>query len=120
MIDSLVQALAHASWVAGQITGAPPPWTAVVSIGLCVLLFLGVFALALGGFGDGDGSDDTHGGDSGPGGREPRRPPPSDHGPPRGDPSWWPEFERQFAAHLDGIHTGRVSPERNEPRSARR
>jgi hypothetical protein len=42
---------------------------------------------------DDDGDDSGSGGGGGP-----RRPTPPPQ--PGGDPVWWPEFERQFAAHV--------------------
>jgi hypothetical protein len=51
--------------------------------------------------------DDT---DSGGGGGGPGRPPGPASGPrgPETDPVWWPEFERQFAAHIEDAR--RVQP----------
>jgi hypothetical protein len=43
------------------------------------------------------GDDDA---DEGGGGGGLRREPPSPIGPTDGDPAWWPEFERQFAAYV--------------------
>src|SRR5262249_45846218 len=45
----------------------------------------------------GDDSDD-HGG-AGPGRGGPGSPGPDDHDSPGGDPAWWAEFEREFAAY---------------------
>ena len=58
------------------------------------------FAASVVGFeaerGRGSGGDDDHG--DGGGGR--RRPPPAPSRP-GGDPVWWPEFEREFAAYAE-------------------
>jgi hypothetical protein len=52
------------------------------------------------------GDDDEDHGDDGGGGGPPGRsgpPPPSDDG----DPDWWPEFEREFAAYVGDGRIGR-------------
>lgn len=51
----------------------------------------------------GRGSDDDGGGGRG-GGSGDRRPSPRDPRP-DGEPSWWPEFEREFAAHVSSRTT---------------
>jgi hypothetical protein len=63
-----------------------------------------------------DGDGDSGWGRGGPGGwgrGGPGGPPWLDDGPrlPNGDPAWWPEFERQFAAYV-GQEVGRFAPSR--------
>jgi len=61
---------------------------------------------------DGDGDSGWGRGGPGGGGRGgPGGPPWSGDGPrlPNGDPAWWPDFERQFAAYV-GQEVGRFAP----------
>jgi hypothetical protein len=52
---------------------------------------------------------DDAGGDGGSGGRGgPGGPPPEPH--PPDSPTWWPEFEREFAAHVAGKHENEKRP----------
>ena len=46
---------------------------------------------------DGGDGEESGGGPGGGGGGTPRGPGPR----PDGDPDWWPEFERSFAAHVN-------------------
>jgi len=87
----------------------------IVPIGLVVLAAL--FARRGDPRDDGDG--DSGWGRGGPGGwgrGGPGGPPRPDDGPrlPNGDPAWWPEFERQFAAYV-GQQVGRFAPSRRSP-----
>ncbi len=50
--------------------------------------------------------DDPGDGDGRYGGGSDRDPNPPDR-PPDGGPAWWPEFERQFAAHVDSCASKR-------------
>jgi hypothetical protein len=98
-------AIAHAGWSAGH--GAAPVinWVAVMSVTIAsVVMILGIATTAAGlrrphqRHSDDDDADFR--GDGGPGGPGPDAP----RGP-EGDPAWWPEFERQFAAHVAGLRT---------------
>lgn len=92
---------------AARAAGATPVWTAVFVVLICALLIAGLIA-AVAGFRaelKSDGGDDG----SGPGGPGPDRPRPQDPGPGGGDPVWWPEFERQFAAYVNRVGVGRVA-----------
>jgi len=95
------------------VSGGGPGIAALVVV---VAAFVGPLAAALliasrasrpGHRDDGSGDSDWGGGGSG-GPRGPDRPPPPTPDPPRPDSglTWWPEFERQFAAYVD--HERRV------------
>lgn len=89
--------------VAARTARAVPPaptWAIVVSIGLGALLATFVLWLALVGIRQPPGrdGDDDHG--SGPSGGGPGRPGPDGGDAPGGAPTWWPDFEREFAAHV--------------------
>jgi hypothetical protein len=70
-----------------------------VTIVSCLFAFVVVLALALTrppGRRDGEeGDSGPGGGGGGPGDKRPEGPDPAG-----GDPTWWPEFERQFADHV--------------------
>jgi hypothetical protein len=76
----------------------------VVGLVLCGILLLGALVPPRPEHRD-DGDTDSGWGRGGPGG-----PPGPGDGPPRPEsgPLWWPEFERQFAAHVE--HTRRTEP----------
>jgi len=75
-------------------------WTVLAVFVLSVLLV--EFGLLVAGFRRSDGDDDPGGGGEGGTGRggdgdAPKPPPPPSSGL---EPEWWPEFEREFAAHI--------------------
>ena len=70
---------------------ASPVWVNVV-VGGCLLALAALSAWFL--HMKHGGTDDS-GGDPGTGGPPPEPPPPH-------EPTWWPEFEREFAAHVAG------------------
>lgn len=82
---------ASAAW-AGYVVAA------VLSFALVLAAIYACWSL---GRNESGGSDSNDGGDDG-GGRRPTPPPNSPSGPGQTDPEWWPEFERQFAAHVAG------------------
>lgn len=102
MIATATQFLTSAQWRAVRISGPTPLWAILVAIAACVLVAVCVVAVSVVGFRHTRGSDDNDQGDSGPGGRGPESPPPPDQGP-DGDPTWWPEFELQFAAYAQAV-----------------
>ena len=72
----------------------------------CSVLSLGAVAFLLVALGAGDGHDDDDGGHGGD------DEPPSPEGP-SGEPSWWPDFERDLAAYLrepEHSRSGRETP----------
>jgi hypothetical protein len=72
-------------------------WPVFAFLALCGLLLLAI--LVFGGVGSGGtpGGDDSGGG----GGGSVRDPdPPRPGGGVGGDPDWWPDFEREFAAYV--------------------
>ena len=75
---------------ADQAASSDPSWIIIVAVGGCFLaiVVLGAWLYRQ------DGPDDSggHGGSGGP----PPEPPPPD------GPTWWPEFEREFAAYVAG------------------
>jgi hypothetical protein len=73
------------------------------------LLIVGLIAIAFAGFQAPRGSDGGDDGTSGPGWRGPEWPSPQDPGPRGGNPEWWPEFERQFAAYVHDVRVRRVT-----------
>jgi hypothetical protein len=99
VISAAIGGTGHALW-----TGHAPrsaPWTADVISGLVVLVFAcgplylwWILGRRQPGQGDSNDGDDGGGG----GGRRRDRTPPK--GSPNTDPEWWPEFERDFAAHV--------------------
>jgi len=89
----------------------------VIPIGLVVLAAL--CARRLDRRDEGDGESGDQGGPGGWGRGGPGGPPWPDQGPrlPNGDPAWWPEFERQFAAYV-GQQAGRFAPSRRSIRAS--
>jgi hypothetical protein len=95
-------ALAHAGHAAGSTD-----WIGVVAPVVVLLAFIfgapafWVWAVRRWRLGedDSDDGDGQGGGGQGRGPTPPARPPDS-------DPIWWPEFERQFAAHVQSQLTG--------------
>jgi hypothetical protein len=63
-----------------------------------------------------------HGGPDDSGWRGGSGGPPSPEPPPPGEPSWWPEFEREFAAHVAGKRENekRTAPVQSGASSGRR
>jgi hypothetical protein len=92
--------------VASSFTHGGPPavnWVAVVSVTIALLTIILGIASIVAGLGrsrrrpsDEDDGDARGGG--GPGGPAPDMPRGGD-----GDPAWWPEFERQFVEHVEGL-----------------
>jgi len=81
--------------------GAPPPSPVTVGFTIAVvisllLVVLTVTVVVIVGLSNGHENDDGTD-EGGPGGQGPK---PPDLGPSDPDPVWWPEFERQFAAHV--------------------
>jgi hypothetical protein len=86
-----------------------PTWAIAVGIGLGVLLATLVLWCALVATRQpprGDGDDDRG---SGPGGGGPGRPGPDGGDAPGGAPTWWPDFERDFATHVSEREATEVS-----------
>lgn len=84
-------------WVERAADG-PGSWVAYAVIAALMFVFLAVVLWACISIvrqwePHGDDRDDGDGGGGQP------RDPPSPPGPGNGDPDWWPEFERQFAAY---------------------
>jgi hypothetical protein len=102
MIVTATQSLQSTQWGSGQTSGTTPLWELAIAIAVCVLILLCLVAAAVVALRGTPRSDDDEQGDGGPGGRGPERPPPEDRGP-EGDPAWWPEFERQFAAYVEVV-----------------
>src|SRR3954471_13829022 len=85
MVSAIAYANAHPA--ASHDTWA----TVIVIVSLLAMPVLSVWFLWRR---DDEGPDDP-GSDGGPGGPPPDPPPPPD------GPAWWPEFEREFAAHVE-------------------
>jgi hypothetical protein len=90
-------AFAHSPWSRGHVAPSSPNWLAVtVVVTSCVLMF--VIATTVGRLRqphrhrDDDDNDFRGGGGHGSGPDVPSGP--------QGEPAWWPQFERQFAAHV--------------------
>jgi hypothetical protein len=106
-------ALAHA--VSSSAHGGPPAisWVAVISVTIASATIIFWIASTVAGLrrprrppsADDDGDSRGGGGRGGPGPDVPRGP----DGAPAGDPVWWPEFERQFAAHVEGLRRSRTA-----------
>jgi hypothetical protein len=73
------------------------PWIAIILCLGCAVAVLVLLAHRRG-RADEPGSDSDE--DSGGGNKRPERPRPSDSG---GEPSWWPQFERDLADYLQRI-----------------
>jgi hypothetical protein len=79
---------------------AAPPWLGYASAALVLAVTLtGIWLLVWSARLANPGGDDDTERSGGPGGRGPETPsPPAPR--PDGDPDWWPEFERAFAAYV--------------------
>jgi hypothetical protein len=90
-------ALTHPAWAHGHVPSSPLNWVAVLSIVIAATAIVFVIAAIAARLSPprrrGDDDDTDFGG--GGGRRGPKAP-----NDPEGDPAWWPEFERQFAAHV--------------------
>lgn len=89
-------ALTHPAWSGGRASSSPVNWVALLSVitSMVMIFLVGITVASLRRphrRGDGDDTD-FRGGSGGRGPDAPRRP--------EGDPSWWPEFEQEFAAHV--------------------
>jgi hypothetical protein len=98
----LIAPIAGAAGASPHIHGATAIAGWETALAIAVLIFLSLGALAIMSFGfvrqpRGRGGEDA---DSGPGGGGPGRRGPGGPREPQGDPAWWPEFERQFAAYV--------------------
>jgi hypothetical protein len=93
---------AHTLYGHGDQTASSDAWVIVVVGGG----FLAIAALSAWLYKH-DGPDDS-GGDGGSGGPPPKPPPPD-------GPTWWPEFEREFAAYVAGKHENEKRPARVGP-----
>lgn len=82
-----------------------PAWATVAAVAVGVVMFVSVVLIVIVSSRPPDREDDGAGG-SGTGGGGPPRLGPDGGRSPNGDPVWWAEFERQFAAHVAG--TGRA------------
>ena len=95
-------ALAHGAGSSAHIGAVAVNWVAVISVTLTSVVTILAIATIVAGLrrhqrrGDDDDADFPGGGGrGGPGPDVPRGP--------EGDPAWWPEFERQFAAHVTDV-----------------
>jgi hypothetical protein len=79
-------------------TASSDGWVVIVVLGGCFLAIAGLTAWLY----KHDRPDDS-GGDGGSGGPPPEPPPPD-------GPTWWPEFEREFAAYVAGKHENEKRP----------
>jgi hypothetical protein len=83
---------------AGASPGPPPPLYVSILLLSGLIAFCAIFVWLAVRHGE-DGTGDSDYGDLGGGwGGGPTPPDPS----PNGDPEWWSEFEREFAAYVDG------------------
>jgi hypothetical protein len=92
--------LARASAWAAHAGPAAPTWLTFVALAAAVVVVLFSLGLVLAGNRQPPRRDGDDDGGSGPGGGGPRRPGPDGDDPRGGDPAWWAEFERQFAAYV--------------------
>lgn len=97
--DAAALGLARTSTWAAHGASPTPTWALVAAAlgALLVSLWLGLSLLGVRRPPRRDDHDDWG---SGPGGGGPRRPGPDGSDLPGGDPPWWPEFEREFAAYV--------------------
>ena len=102
-------AFAHAGWSSAHGRPLASNWVAVISATIASVAIIFGIASTLAGLrgprprpcDDDDGDSGGGDGRGGPGPHAPRSP--------AGDPAWWPEFERQFAAHVDGLRRSRTA-----------
>jgi hypothetical protein len=94
----------HLSVWAGHPSPATPIWAAIV-IGalLAAPVVVGLGFAIVGGRRPRNGGDDERGSGPGGGGGGPPGPRPLGHRPSGGEPVWWSDFERQFAAYVAGL-----------------
>lgn len=120
MAPGLAASLQHAGRTAGWWSypspahaSGPPAWVSFTVVGLILLgcLIAGAWCAVCSvreWQRRGDAGHDEGDGDDGGGGGGRRRKPPPPVGPRDGDPVWWPEFEREFAAYV----ANRLTPAR--------
>jgi hypothetical protein len=100
--------LYHASLTArpayhGGLGGtSTPAWTVALIAGIVVLTLVGAAWLVIIAFRQRPQHEDDDDANPGFGGGGSGRPPDGPCGP-GSEPEWWPEFERQFAAHVEGL-----------------
>ena len=82
---------------------AATSWESGLAVAVLVMLVLAGVTLAVLRMPPYPGGDEDA--DSGPGRGGSGRWPPAGPRQPEGEPEWWPEFERQFAAHVAGRGT---------------
>jgi hypothetical protein len=71
-----------------------------IVIMLCIVCAVAVLVALARHFGRPDGPESPSDEDNGGGNKRPQRPSPSDSG---GEPSWWPQFERDLADYVQRI-----------------
>jgi hypothetical protein len=101
MMHEAAVAVTHIAWSSAR--GAPPAinWAAVIPVTIAsVTIIFGIARTAAGRRTRWRPSDDDDGDFRGGGGDSPGPDVPTG---PDGAPAWWPEFERQFAAHVEGL-----------------
>lgn len=97
-VGAAVVGLARAGAGAAHAASHVPTRAIVVGIGLCIILAMFQVALAVVSSRQPRGGDDDDDHASGPGGGGPRRRGPDGGDAPGGAPTWWADFEREFAA----------------------
>ena len=103
--------LTHAAGSGVHSAGTAAGWSTTFACVVGILLVVTGFVIACIGrpHGRRGGDADADSGSGGGGGS--RRP--DGPRPPGGDPQWWPEFERQFAAHVELIQQLEAQPAGN-------
>jgi hypothetical protein len=117
--------LTHAAAGGAHSAGTAAGWWTTFACAVAILLVVaGIVIVCIGRpHGRGGEADADWGSGGGGGSRRPDGPRPAG-----GDPQWWPEFEQQFAAHVELIQqldaqlapAGRASPARLRPLAAAR
>src|SRR5947209_8104164 len=90
--------LTHAAASGVHRAGTAAGWSTTIAGVVGILVVAGIVIACIGRPHGRGGETDADSGSGGGGSRRPDGPRPTG-----GDPPWWPEFERQFAAHVDLI-----------------
>jgi hypothetical protein len=98
---------------------AAPTSSTGITLALCAILILCTLTILVIALRSGRGSDDADDDGFGHGGGGPHLPRPPESGPSIDEPTWWPDFERQFRDYAEKM-AGQASRSRRRSREASR